>query len=225
MIKQLQQQLRDLNQAYFNGQLSFGDYRQKRGLMLDALFEDTTVRDDFTPKTVPMQKVFEKTQELKPPVGTTSEAPEKPQPVPVSPFDEPSSNNTYMIIGAVALCVVIAAVVLMSGGSSEPAPKTTPTNASLSSSTTPDNSLQAVVEKHLQNNSWTPEQLREIEALWKKKSADEKTSARQSAWHHKLNDALRGLASEQKALVDLGNQNAAAFELQINRLVDSLKYD
>lgn len=273
MITQLQQQLKDLNQAYYEGQLSFGDYRHRRGLMLDSLFEDTTIREDFTPKTVPMQSILEKTQEFVQPRSPAPEPevqittpPQQPQPVmasaqaqqaptqpanpesthqdpitevravkpksaapqppasaPASPFEEPSSKSTYIIIGAVVLCAVIGAAIFMTGGSSESATSPSVTNTTNTSAKT--GTLQTAIEKHLQANAWTPTQLREIESLWRETPDNEKNTARKSPWHHKLTDTLAALSAEQKALIDLGNKDAAAFDLQINRLIEILKND
>ena len=288
MITQLQQQLKDLNQAYYEGDLSFGDYRYKRGLMLEALFEDTTVQEDFTPKTVPMQKVMEVTQELPktpPPVAQApaepvavqspvspqptspaqanndplaavisqatpkagpeaARAPAEPAPTPApqptpksaaekkpaepapapiataSPFEESSGKGIYIIVAVVILCAAIGAAVMMSGGSDEE-------TASPMSTTTakPASALEAVIQKQLSNNTWTQQQLKEIESIWNKASKEERSKARQQATFNKLDDTLKAVASEQKALIDLGDQNAVSLERQINRLLEILKQD
>jgi len=196
MITQTQQQLTELNKAYFEGRLSYSDYRGKRASVLDGLFEDITLPEDFSPKTVPMQKLA-------------------PQATPTA--NEASNKLIYVAIVTLVVCIAIATSFLMSDDPPQPTTISQTVEPALTS-----NQLQTLVEQSLSNNAWTPAQLSAIESGWHAMSAAERDNARQSHWYPKLTDTLDILASEQQALVDLGNTDAAAFEQQVIGLIKTL---
>jgi len=193
MIKQTQQQLRHLNHAYIGGQLTYQEYRQKRGLMLDGLFEDVTVTEDFTPKTIPM------TRSSHVPIEVT-----------------PKSSNTIIYIAIIMLiiCIAIAAsFIFLSPDSKE---------HSISSVSDSKAALTILVEDSFLTNNWTPEQLKRIASFWQQLSPSQKQIAQAEAWHKKLTYTLKSLASEQQALIKLDNSNAVKYESQINQLLSQL---
>lgn len=208
MIQQAQREITELNNLYLNGQIPYDDYKNKRGVLLNALFEEITVR-------------------------STSSTPPPAAPTEVTASATSSTNKRYyaamviLIIGiAMAITFILpddetdsAPVVVKSNIESTPA-ATTKQAEEVTQSTA--QKLEAIINESLNNNSWTTDKLYQIEFLWEDMSSEEITMARQSHWYPKLTDALNNLVSEQKALVDLGNQDAAELEEQIHRLIATL---
>lgn len=57
MLLQIQQQISDLNTAHLMGELSFDDYRRKRGFLLESLFDDITLPKQFATDTIPSSTI------------------------------------------------------------------------------------------------------------------------------------------------------------------------
>ncbi len=198
MIQQIQQQISNLNRAYFEGSLSYGDYKKTRGLMLDGLFDDVTVTEENAPATVPMQSKS---------APATSHAA-------TSGKSKNASNSTiYVAIGVLVIAVVIAVAFLLTGNDKQ---TSAPTTAANQAYTQPN--IESLVKESLNSAQWTPARIDQITSMWQNLSTVEKSKAQSSRWHAQLNDALTNLANEQKALIDLGNQNAIAFEAKITQL-------
>ncbi len=193
MIKQKQQQLSDLNQAYLNGELTYHDYRQKRGFMLEGLFEDITVTEDFNPQTVPM-------------ISTES--------LPTNNARKDSNTLIYIaIIGLIIGIAIAASFILLSTDDT----KETETTYSGQKIT-----LASIVDESIRSNNWTPEKLSKIQSYWAALSPNQKQAAQSKAWHKKLTDSLKNVALEQKPLTELGNSNAIKFDKQIRQLLIEL---
>ncbi|MCW9013763.1 MAG: hypothetical protein OQL06_08260 [Gammaproteobacteria bacterium] len=196
MITQAQQQLANINRAYFEGQLSFTDYRQRRDLILDSLYDDVAIEDDMDSDTVPMNN-----------------------PVPASTREKDSSVK-FMYIPLLILIIsfAIAASFILAEK-----PAKVPAAVQPGTVETPENSLQLLVEEHLSNSNWTPSLIDEIESLWRTMSTEQRNAAQQSDWYPKLTNRLDNLLSEQKTRIESGNTDAPAFERQILGLVETLK--
>ena len=195
MLKHIQQQLTDINTAYFNGEISYSDYRKKREFLLDSLFDDITIPKAQINDTIRTQKFVAQTYTV-----------------------TPSSNKTIILaIAFLIICVVIAITFLVVSNN----------NNSLSTDTAtlsghavdPHKKLHLLVKNSIDKNIWNVNLLHEMDILWKLMSPAEQKRARQSLWYPKLIDTLKSLASEQKALLDIGNKDALIFERKINSLI------
>lgn len=193
MITQAQQSLTEMNRFYFHGQITYEDYKNKRGLLLDSLFEDITVRNNNNTQTT----------------QTPSSATDAPV--------ESSSSKLIYIVVALLICVALLITLFLPNDESPQQPATQTTEVKASNNY---EQIQALIETSITNNIWSTDKINEINSLWSTLSADEIAKARKSHWYPRLTGELMNLISEQQALVDLGNQNAAEFEQQINTLLE-----
>ena len=200
MITQVQQQLSSINRAYFEGQLTFADYRKRRGALLDSMYESSVIDDDMDSDTVPMNN----------PVAQSTTA------------NKSSHKFIYITIFLLLTAIAIAASFLLPS-----TPISTPTRAP---STSPemitvehDDSLQILIEENLASDNWTPVQIEQIDSLWRGMSPEQRAIARQQDWFLKLTGRLDTLLSEQKTQIESGNPDAAVFERQITALEELLE--
>lgn len=202
--------LKNLFNQYSSGIISTEEYRIRRTQIIDEITGEITVRNnEFSPPTNPQFQARDVEADT---VAT------KVKPLPKS-----------VIAGiAFVFIIVIVAVSIFSNTTTEPHNN----NISKSDNTTDSqsneqdsshNNVQQLVQNFIDIDQWQISDIDKFMHQWKNISNEGRGYAYTTSWFRNLRDTVSRRIVEQRALADIGDNNAAELEKRLQILNDELK--
>lgn len=191
-LEQSQQQLHDLNAAYFNGEIGFSDYRKNRSLILESLFRDDTVPHHETLDTVPTLTLRNNGERKK----------------------RKSASTVVITLISLFIVVILSALVYLVLGETDAilGPLTHKEAAQ-------GQELIGTLDQTISKNIWNTDQFARISQIWDRMTAEEQKQLRNNPVFSKFIAALKDTEMEQRALADLGNEKAKILAKEASVLI------
>ncbi|NOZ53868.1 MAG: hypothetical protein GXP08_12170 [Gammaproteobacteria bacterium] len=205
--------LKKLAKAYAIGEITKYDYRQQRSDIIDEITDYSGPIEEASPRTLPFKTSANQEENAAKDNYDTAFNNNANHPGNVGKHKPSSGFRLIFVFSALTLAVFIFFKTNTEFFPENPATEISPTFE-------PD--PQQLVENFVNKNEWNQNDIAEFLINWARLSDVQKQRAQQAVWFQNLVDSLRKRQMEQKALADIGANDAQQKEIQIRLLAESL---
>lgn len=200
--------LKMLFTEYSNGRISFEEYRNRRTQIIDEITGEITVRNN----------------EFSPPTNPSYQAPHVEV---INSVTKKKSSAPVLISIFAIIFIIFATAIIINNIRTDTASKNDiqPDNLRSDIPNTPaisHQNTQQLALNFIKLDQWQVSDVDTFLINWKSLSTEERKYAHTTSWFLELKNTVKSRITEQRALADIGDNNATTLEKHIQTLADEL---